>query len=502
MRVPVSSFLCIALGLGLAACGSRGEPARVEAGGVSFEMALDPAVPRVGENHLWLELRDAQGQPLEGGHVEARVEMPAMGAMPAMGGAARVEPLGGGRYRADFSLAMAGAWQVEVEVHPPGGGAARAAGSLSTGVAGLRLEGGAAPAAPPSGQAGHVHGAPGPPAEREPGAGHPAEFQMPLERLQRIGVRTEPVARKALASEIRATGRVVFDETALADVSLKVRGWVGELRVDAVGNRVQRGEVLFTLYSPELYAAQEELLQARRSQARAQGSGAPERADRLVAAAERRLRLWDVAPGDLAALVAGGRALEYLPIRAPASGYVIEKNVVEGGAVEPGMRLYRIAPLDRVWIEAEVYESEIPLVHEGQAASIELPYQPGQRLEGRVAWVYPTLSGGARTARLRIEVANPDLALRPDMWATVHLRAPRGEGLVVPLSAVLHAGDRSFVFLDLGDGRFRPQEVRLGLRSGEEVEVASGLEEGQRVVASGTFLIASESRLRAALEQW
>jgi Cu(I)/Ag(I) efflux system membrane fusion protein len=305
-----------------------------------------------------------------------------------------------------------------------------------------------------------------------------------------------------MESAIRAAGRVVVDETRLADVALKVRGWVGELRVDAVGDPVRAGEVLFTLYSPELYTAQEEYLQALRSQARARETAAPERADYLVRAARNRLRLWDVAPADVEALAQSGRPLEHLPVRAPASGFVIEKNVVEGGAFEPGERLYRIAPLDPVWIEAEIYESELPRVEVGMPVAVRLAYLPERRFEGRVAWVYPTLTGPTRTARLRVELPNPDLALRPDMWATVEVASTHGDRLVVPLSAVLYAGERSFVFLDLGEGRFRPQPVQVGMRVGEEVEILAGVEAGQAIVASGTFLIASESRLRAALEQW
>jgi Cu(I)/Ag(I) efflux system membrane fusion protein len=176
--------------------------------------------------------------------------------------------------------------------------------------------------------------------------------------------------------------------------------------------------------------------------------------------------------------------------------------VVAGSAVEPGQRLYRIAPLDRVWVEAEVYEGDVPLVGPGMPAEVTLPYLPGRAFRGAVAWVYPGLSGTTRTARVRIELANPEQALRPDMLANVSLETSAGESLVVPLSAVIHAGEKSFVFLDLGEGRLRPHRVEVGRRLGEEVEILSGLAEGEAVVASATFLVASESRLRAALEQW
>jgi Cu(I)/Ag(I) efflux system membrane fusion protein len=411
-----------------------------------------------------------------------------MGAMPAMGGPAHVTEVGTGHYRADFSLGMGGTWHVAIAVQMPGAPVARMDGSLTVGTPGVRLEAAAAPA----------------PAPASPGAGghHPAEFRIEPGRLQRIGVKTGPAQRKPFVTEVRAVGRVVFEEATLADVSLKVTGWVGKIRVDAIGAPVSRGDVLFGVYSPELYAAQEEYLQALRSQQRALATSAPERADYLVRAARNRLRLWDIAEADLERLAQSGKPFEHLPIRSPATGYVVEKNLVEGSAFEAGQRLYRIAPLTRVWIEAEVYESELPLVREGERASVSLPYLPDRRFEATVAYVYPTLDPKTRTARLRLELPNPDLALRPDMYANVRLHADRGERLVVPQSAVLYTGERSFVFRALGDGRFRPQPVEIGMRSGEQVEIVSGLAAGEEIVTSATFLIASESRLRAALEQW
>jgi Cu(I)/Ag(I) efflux system membrane fusion protein len=414
--------------------------------------------------------------------------MHAMGAMPAMGGPAHVAELGDGRYQAHFELAMGGTWQVEVQAKPPSGPMARAEGSLTVGTPGLRLQGiGATPEAA---------------AAEATTAEQPGEFRIAPERLQSIGVRMTRATRRMMTPSIRAAGRVAYDQTALHDVSLKVRGWVGELRIDAVGDRVERGEVLFTLYSPELYAAQREYLLAREAQVRARATGTPDRADYLVNAARNRLRLWDLAPADLERIAASGAPLEQLPIRSPASGYVVEKNVVTGSAIEPGQRLYRIAPLDPIWVEAEVYEEDIPLAVTGMRAEIVVPSLPGRRFEGTVAWVYPSVSESTRTARVRVELPNQDLALRPDMFATLHLDAAPQERLVVPLSAVLHAGERSFVFLDLGGGRLRPQPVEVGMRVGEEVEILAGVEDGQSVVASATFLVASESRLRAALDRW
>ena len=480
-----SLILCATFAL---ACGPGAEPTRVRGGALELSVALAPEVARVGENELRIELRDAAGRPVEGAAVDVKVQMHAMGAMPAMGGAAHVAELGDGEYQAHFALEMGGTWQVEIEAKPPGGTSARAEGSLTVGTPGVRLA--------------SVGGAAASPAP-ETAASEPAgEVHLAPERLQQIGVRSALATRRQTAPSLRAAGRLTYAETVLHDVSLKVRGWVGELRVSAVGDRVERGQVLFTLYSPELYAAQREYLLALESQARARGTGAPDRADYLVDAARNRLRLWDLAPGDLDQIAARGKPLEQLPIRSPARGFVVEKNVVAGGAVEPGARLYRIAPLDPIWVEAEVYEQDIALVAQGMRAEVEVAALPGRRFEGTVAWVYPSVSEATRTTRVRVELPNTDLALRPDTFATVHLAAAPQEKLVVPLSAVLHAGERSFVFLDLGGGRLRPQPVEVGVRVGEEIEILAGVEEGQAVVASATFLVAAESRLRAALERW
>jgi Cu(I)/Ag(I) efflux system membrane fusion protein len=483
-------LVLLSLALLLAVCGgSSSEPVRVRSGAMELSVSVEPEALRVGKNRMWLELFDERGEPVAGAHVSVKVHMHAMGAMPAMGGPSLVTEPAPGRYRADFELEMGSTWQVEIEADHPGAPPARAEGSLTVGTPGVRLEGIGA-RAPERAEA-----APEPEA-------HPAEFRVDPARLQRVGVRVAAVESKPLEMRVRAVGRVVAEETTLEDVALKVAGFVGRVEIDAVGEPVEKGQVLFTVYSPELYAAQEEYLQALRSQRRARETGAPDRADYLVRAARNRLRLWDLDPADLERIAARGTPLEHLPIRSRVTGHVIEKSVVDGSAFAAGERLYRIAPLSRVWVEAEVYESELPMIAVGQSARVELPYHPDRSYDARVDFVYPTLDPRTRTARVRLALPNPDLALRPDMYANVELRVDRGERLLVPLSAVLQAGERSFVFRALGDGRFRPQEIELGMRSGEDVEVRSGLAAGDRIVASGTFLIASESRLRAALEQW
>jgi Cu(I)/Ag(I) efflux system membrane fusion protein len=477
--------------LAVAGCsGGRSEPVRVESGGAVLEVRVSPAALRVGENRMELALRDAAGDPIDDAHVGVRVFMHAMGAMPAMGGPARVEKTGPGRWRADFGLEMGGTWLVAIDAHRPDAPSLAAEGSLTVGAPGLRL------------RARTASGGDRPPMPSDAVESAAPTVQLDPSRLRQIGIRSEPARREELTTTVRALGRVALDETTLRDVTVRVAGFVGEVEADALGARVERGQVLFTVYSPEAYAAQREYLQALRSQAAARGTGAPARADALARAAARRLELWGFAPGEVAAIARRGAPQEYLPVRAPVSGYVIEKEIVAGSAVDAGQRAYRIAPLERVWIEAEVYEAELSLVAPGQPAEVALPYAPGRRFEATVAWVYPQLEADRRTARVRLELENPDLVLRPDMYADVFLHRALGPRLTVPEGAVLRAGDRSFVFLDLGDGRLRPQRVETGLASEGRVEILAGLEEGERVVASGTFLVAGEARLRAALESW
>ncbi len=326
------------------------------------------------------------------------------------------------------------------------------------------------------------------------------EVVITPEQQQLIGVRSSRVETRPVELEVRATGRVAFDETRFAEVTVKYGGYIGRLHVEETGQAVKKGQTLFTLYSPELYAAQQEYLIALASQRRARETTAPDRADYLVQAARQKLRLWDFSDSQVSALASRGTPAREVAVPSPASGYVVEKDVVEGAAVQPGMRLFRIAALDRVWVEAEVYESELPRVRLGQRATVTLPYLPGPELDGRVRLILPALNPESRTGRVRIELANRSGAggpmLRPDMYADVVLRSEEREALMVPESAVLFTGVRRLVFLDLGDGRFRPKEVQLGARSGDFYEVIAGLRESDLVVTSGNFLVDAEARLR------
>lgn len=317
-----------------------------------------------------------------------------------------------------------------------------------------------------------------------------------------LGIRTTKVARAPIDLDITAKGRLAVDETRLHEITLKVGGYISDLRVNATGQAVARGDTLFTLYSPELYAAEQEYLIATQNRDAMRMSGDASHSERLAHAAETKLRLWGLGDDQLAALARRGEPIERVPFRSPASGVVIEKNVVDGAAVMAGQRLFRIADLADIWVEADVYESDLPRVTRGMPASITLDYLPGKTFDGKVAFIYPYLDPASRTGRVRIALPNKELELKPDMYATVTFKLPLGPRLVVPISAVVYTGPRRIVFVDLGNGALRPQEVTIGARGGDLIEIASGLDEGDVVVSAGNFLVAAESRVRSAGSFW
>jgi Cu(I)/Ag(I) efflux system membrane fusion protein len=316
-------------------------------------------------------------------------------------------------------------------------------------------------------------------------------------RQQLIGVRTDQVREGRFVRTLRAVGRVAYDEAKLSEVSLRVSGFVVKLYATDTGQRVTRGQPLFTVYSPELYNAQQNYLLATRDQSSFSGSNTA-----LARSARQRLRLLNVSDAQIAQLDKRGEPLENVTFSAPEAGFIIEKNVVEGAAVEPGMRLYRIAALDKVWIEADVYEADLASVSLGQSASVTLDYLPGRVYQARVAFVYPYLNTEARTGRVRLSLENKQLELRPGMYANVQLQSDLGDRLQVPASAIVYTGPRRLVFVDLGEGRFRPQPVHVGAESDGMYEVLSGLQAGDRVATSGVFLIAAEARIRTAATYW
>lgn len=323
--------------------------------------------------------------------------------------------------------------------------------------------------------------------------------QLDEARQRTIGVRTEKAVKAALTLDIRAVGKLTYDESRLQDVVLKVGGFLSGLRITATGQPVQKGAALFQLYSPELYAAQQDYVLARSSR---EALGGAERGDELVRAAETRLSLLGLSADQIQTIAKTGVPIEKLTISAPASGYVIEKNVVEGAAIHAGDRVFRIAALDRVWVEADVFEADLGRIAKGQAATIGLSYVPDRTFDGKVTFVYPYLDPTTRTGRVRIELPNAGLELKPDMYANVTFHLVLPDRLQIPTSAILYTGPRRIVLVDLGGGRLGPREVKIGAQAGDHAEVLAGLHEGEAVVTAGNFLIAAESRIRSSGTFW
>ncbi|HEX4420071.1 MAG TPA: efflux RND transporter periplasmic adaptor subunit [Kofleriaceae bacterium] len=326
-----------------------------------------------------------------------------------------------------------------------------------------------------------------------------AVVQLDEARQRAIGVRTEPVVKAPLVLDVRASGKLTYDETRLQDVVLKVGGYVSGLRITATGQPVGKGEPLFQLYSPELYAAQQDYVLARSSHDALGGAG---RGDALIRAAETRLGLLGLSVDQIQTIANTGAPIEQLTFTSPASGYVIEKNVVEGAAIHAGDRVFRIAALDKVWVEADVFEADLGRIANGQAATISLSYVPDRTFAGKVTFVYPYLDPSSRTGRVRIELANAGGELKPDMYANVTFHLVLPDRLQIPTSAILYTGPRRIVLVDLGGGRLGPREVKIGAQAGDRAEVLSGLAAGEAVVTAGNFLIAAESRIRSSGTFW
>jgi Cu(I)/Ag(I) efflux system membrane fusion protein len=324
---------------------------------------------------------------------------------------------------------------------------------------------------------------------------------VPAVMRQLIGVRSAPVGVATLGQEIRAVGTVGYDERGLTQVTVKTSGWVREVFVDSIGRPVRKGDPLFNFYSPDLLATQDEYLLAVKTQGRLDASPLAEVKDNaasLVASTRERLRLWDLTDAQIADLGRRGKAEPVVTVYAPSSGIVLKREALPGKYVEPGMTLYEVANLSTVWISADIYESEVASVALSQLASVTFVSYPEETFQGRVSYVYPILNTEARTVRVRLELPNPGLKLKPGMYGNVTLQTGEVNTLVVPKEAVLETGLRQLVFLDRGQGRYEQASVKLGRRSQDHVEVLEGLHEGDRIVSSANFLLDAESKLVSA----
>jgi len=315
---------------------------------------------------------------------------------------------------------------------------------------------------------------------------------------QNMNLRTALVQSGPLSKTIRTVGTIDYNETAIADVTTRFKGWIEKLDVDATGQLVHRGEPLFEVYSPELYAAETDFLQVVTNSFKKFKSVQAQRQEAI-----RNLKNFDVADAQIALIETNRHVLRTVPMTAPISGFVIEKDAVAGQMVDAGIRLYRIADLGIVWVMAEIYEQDLPFIQLGQEAVVKVASLPDREFRGRVTFVYPTVDAKTRTARVRLEFENPGYFLKPGMFVSAQIHADLGNSSVlVPDSAVLRSGEKNTVFVALDGGTFTARDVALGVEASDGmIQVLSGLNTGERIVTSGQFLLDSESQLREAIDK-
>jgi len=321
-------------------------------------------------------------------------------------------------------------------------------------------------------------------------------------KQQLIGVQTATVQRERLFRTIRAVGQVTADETKLAHIHLKVTGWIDKVYVDYIGQLVKKGQPLFTLYSPDLVSTEQEYLIARRGKQYLGNSSFPEAsqgADSLLQSARERLRLWDISDDQIKKLDETGEVTRTLTFYSPIDGFVLDRKAFPQTNVTADMELYTLADLSTIWATAQIYEYEVPFVHVGQQAQMEVSYVTGKTYSGRLTYISPTLDPQTRTVQVRLEFANPKFELKPQMFSEVLLKIDYGSQIVVPPDAILDSGEKQTIFVALPNGFFEPREIKIGAKLEDKVIVLSGLKAGESIVTSGNFLIDSESRLKSAM---
>jgi len=345
--------------------------------------------------------------------------------------------------------------------------------------------------------AGHEHHP-----EGEPTTPELHEFSVPVERQQQIGVTYAPAEKTPLQRTIRSVGWVTPDRTRRWEYVARVEGYVEKLHLTSAGEPVEAGQPLVTIYSPELSTAERELVNLLDARDRAGGAEARANADRLITAAQRRLEQWNITPAQIAELEKTRQVSEFLILRSPFKGVVESVPIEQGRKVMIGEPLVAVADLSTIWVWGEFYEDEVDLLAKGQKVRLTTKALPGQSFEGELSLISPFLAEMKRTAKVRVDLPNPELKLRPGMYVNLELTFSRGEGLSIPVSAVMPTGSRTLVFVDKGEGRLEPRLIQIRGKFGERYEVASGLAEGERVVASANFLIDAESKVQGAVKSF
>jgi len=336
--------------------------------------------------------------------------------------------------------------------------------------------------------------------DEEPGAAN--AIKISVEKVQKLGVKTQAASLRVLDRSIRSAGRIEPDERRMFVIAPKFEGYVERLFVNATGQPISKGQALFEAYSPELVSAQREYAIAQEGVKAMEKSGPDAQSSirQLAQASLSRLRNWDVSEEQIKALAASGSAKRALTFRSPVSGIVTEKKAIQGQRFMPGEALYQITDLSSVWVVADVSEQDIGLVRTGAKVQVQISAYPDKTFEGAVTYVYPTMNSATRTVPVRVELSNPGLLLKPGMFAQVEL--PAGSAarvLAIAASAVIDSGTRQIALVQVKEGRFEPRQVKIGARGGDYVEILDGVREGELVVVSANFLIDAESNLKAAI---
>ena len=343
--------------------------------------------------------------------------------------------------------------------------------------------------------------------------------EIPPEKQQLIGVKIVEASVKPLQKTIRTVGRVEYDERKLTSVNIKVEGWIEKLYADYSGKYVKKGEPLVEIYSPELMSTQLEYMnllkwkteKGHRFQRNVEfkwgdrfgttGQMLTFDIEALLEVAKQRLKLWEIPDDVVKQIEEGGEPQKTLTIFSPSNGYIFQKPVFKGTRLSPGDKIFDVVDLSTVWVIADIYEYELPLVKVGQKAKITMSYFPEKEIFSKVDFIYPALSGQTRTAKVRFTVHNPKVHLKPQMFTNVEMTVNLGERLAIPEDAIIDTGKRQIVYVDRGEGFFEPRKVELGVRADGMVEILKGLKAGEKVASSATFLIDSESKLRGILPE-
>jgi len=340
--------------------------------------------------------------------------------------------------------------------------------------------------------------------ENDPASFSPGTIQISTEKQQLIGVKTGVAEIASSARTLRAVGKVTIDERRIHHVHSRTEGWIETVHADYVGRPVKHGELLFTLYSPELFASQQEFLLALRARETMQRSSREEdrrQMDSLIAAARQRLEQWELTPQQIAELEQSRKPVRAIPFYSPHAGLITARNAFPHQMAKPDMELYTIVDYSRVWVIADLYEYEAANVRPGMTGMVTSSYTQDRPLPARVTFVQPEVDPMTRTVKVRLELDNPGLALKPDMFVNVEFRLTQPAQVMVPAGAVLDSGLRKRVFIDRGDGYFEPRDVETGETLGDRIAIVKGLRPGERIVVSGNFLIDSESQLKSGTQR-